>query len=184
MRLESGREIYCDSKLERRFAAYLFKCGFATDGKSEALELEYSSASMSGKKYYPDFVFRLYDGRIAVVEMKNLSSLGYHLNIAKYEALKKYCAENGYLYAEIAKDEQANRYVSAEIVASMPADGELIGAINAALEEAGAFGADDWERYKLEHGTTVRELQTVLLNEPRFKNIDRRGGVNIVEADI
>ena len=66
----------------------------------------------------------------------------------------------------------------------MPADGELFGAINAALEEAGAFGADDWERYKLEHGTTVRELQTVLLNEPRFKNIDRRGGVNIVEADI
>ena len=183
LRLESGREIYCDSKLERRFAAYLFKCGFATDGKSEALELEYSSASMSGKKYYPDFVFRLYDGRIAVVEMKNLSSLSYHLNIAKYEALKKYCTENGYLYAEIAKDEQTNRYVSAEIVASMPADEELIGAINAAIEEAGAFGADDWERYKLEHGTTVRELQTVLLNEPRFKNIDRRGGVNIVEAD-
>ena len=184
LRLPGGREVYCDSKLERRFIAYLFRCGYCTDCKSESLELEYSSASMAGKKYFPDFVLKLHDGRVAVVEMKNLSSLGYHLNIAKYEALKKFCTENGYLYAEVAKDEAAGRYVSAEIVAARPVDEALAAAIRTALDEAGVFSAADWAQYKAEHpDATDIALQTVLLNEPAFKNIDRRGGVNIVSAE-
>ena len=184
LRLPGGREVYCDSKLERRFIAYLFRCGYCTDCKSESLELEYSSASMAGKKYFPDFVLKLHDGRVAVVEMKNLSSLGYHLNIAKYEALKKFCTENGYLYAEVAKDEAAGRYVSAEIVAARPVDEALAAAIRTALDEAGVFSAADWAQYKAAHpDVTDIALQTVLLNEPAFKNIDRRGGVNIVSAE-
>ena len=184
LRLPGGREVYCDSKLERRFIAYLFKCGYCTDCKSESLELEYASASMAGKRYFPDFVLKLHDGRVAVVEMKNLSSLGYHLNIAKYEALKKFCTENGYLYAEVAKDEAAGRYVSAEIVAARPVDEALAAAIRTALDEAGVFSAADWAQYKAAHpDVTDSALQTVLLNEPAFKNIDRRGSVNIVSAE-
>ena len=38
--------------------------------------------------------------------------------------------------------------------------------------------------YKAAHpDVTDIALQTVLLNEPAFKNIDRRGGVNIVSAE-
>lgn len=183
LRLPNGRELYCDSKLERRFLAYLFKSGFASDAKSEALELEYSSARMSGKKYYPDFVLKLHDGRVAVLEMKNLSAVGYHLNIAKYAALKQFCRENGYLYAEIAKDEAAGRYVSAEELAAMPVDSALESEIDRALEERGVFSAQDWQEYRSARAASDAALQTVLLNCPRFKNTDRRGGVNIVSAD-
>ena len=46
------------------------------------------------------------------------------------------------------------------------------------------FSAADWAQYKAAHpDVTDIALQTVLLNEPAFKNIDRRGGVNIVSAE-
>jgi Holliday junction DNA helicase RuvB len=166
-----SRELYCDSKLERRFISYLFKKGFITDAKSEALELEYSSDSMSGKRYFPDFVLKLYDGRIAVVELKNLSSVGYHLNIAKYEALKSYCAENGYLYAEVAKDYESDRYVSAEQLKAKEVNNELKKFVYDKIENNGICTAED-----LKNGMFANvDIVNLLLNDRSLKNIDRTG---------
>ena len=171
LRLPQGREIYCDSKLERRFLSYLFRTGFAADAKSEAVELKYDSASMTDKTYYPDFVVRLHDGRVAVIEMKNLSSIGYHLNIDKYEALAKWCGENGYVYGEIAKDFGENRYVSAAQLKAAPVNEALATFVYERILAAGKCTADDLAGF----GYDERELIGLLLNDRKLKNIDRTG---------
>lgn len=167
----SGREIYCDSKLERRFISYLFKKGCIKDAKGEALELEYSSGSMSGKRYFPDFVVKLHDDTIVVIEMKNLSSIGYHLNIDKYDALVAFCVANGYRYAEIAKDFEDNRYISAEQIKALPVNEQLKAFISNKIESAGYCSAEDLGQIKYD----IKDLICILLNDRSLKNIDRTG---------
>ncbi len=171
--LKAGtREIYCDSKLERRFLAYLFKKGCVKDAKGEALELEYSSDSMSGKRYFPDFVLKLYDDTIAVVEMKNLPAFGYHLNIDKYEALARFCAENGYRYAEIGKDPETNRYVSAEQIKARPVNERLKEYIRNKIKQNGSCTEADLKAARAD----VKDIVCILLNDRTLKNSDRTGG--------
>ena len=179
--LKTGkRELYCDSKLERRFLSYIFGKGFATDAKTEGLELTYSSRQMSGKHYYPDFILKLYDGTVAVVEMKNLSSVGNHLNIDKYEALKEFCTQNGYRYAEIAKDHVINRYVSAEDIKRGPINDALYGYILDKVKENGVCTTADLDEFIYD----ARDLACILMNDRNLKNIDRTGNMpQIVNAD-
>ena len=180
LKVNGAHELYCDSHLERRFMKNLFTNGFITDARSEALELEYASARMQGKRYFPDFVMKLYDGRVAVVEMKNLSSMGYHLNIDKYESLAAFCREQGYLYAEIARDGESRHYVSAEQLKGMPVNTALAAFIRGKIEENGICSQSDL----LEFGYDVKELITVLLNDRSLKNIDRTGAnPQIVSAE-
>ena len=172
------RTIYCDSKLERRFLSYLFEKGFIVDAKSECLELTYSSSVKDGKKYYPDFCLKLYDGTIAIIELKNLSSMGYHLNVDKYEALKTFCNEKGYKFAEIAKNYEANRYVSAEEIKKLPINKNLQKFIKDKISQNGVCCLADLE----EIGFNVVELITILLNDRSLKNIDRTGVNPIINS--
>ncbi len=175
-----NRKLYCDSKLERRFLNYIFGKGFATDAKTEALELEYSSGKMSGKRYFADFVLKLYDGTVAVVEMKNLSSIGYHLNVDKYEALEKFCTENGYRYAEIAKDYKENRYVSTDELKKRSQNRQLHDFIKSKIAENGICTPTDLESVNCD----VNDLVCILLNDRSIKNVDRTGNLpQIVSAE-
>ena len=171
VKLPTDRFVYCDSKLERRFIQYLFEKGYLLDAKSEALELEYSSQQTDNKKYYPDFVLKLYNNKIAIVEMKNMATIGYHLNIDKYEALKNYCNQNHYLYAEIAKDYDNNRYISVEEMIAKPINQSLLDFINDKITTNGVCSADDLNSF----GYKLEELNTILLNDRNLKNIDRVG---------
>ena len=173
------RTIYCDSKLERRFLSYLFEKGFLVDAKSESVELYYSSSVADGKKYYPDFCMKLYDGTIAIVEMKNLSSMGYHLNVDKYETLKSFCNEKGYKFAEIAKDNEANRYISAEEIKNLPINNGLQKFIKNKIQQNNVCCLTDLEEY----GYNVIELITILFNDRSLKNIDRTGANPIITTE-
>lgn len=176
------RNLYCDSKLERRFIAYLSSCGYIKDIKTQCLALEYQNDSGSSKLYYPDFFLLTYDGKVAIVEMKNISSMSYHLNMAKYEALKTYALENGYGYAEIGKDEKNNCYVSAEELASRPVNQSLKEHILSVISEregeegGGYFGKDDFAVYlSANPGCDPLDVHILLLQSGELKNVDRSG---------
>ena len=166
-----SRDIYCDSKLERRFLTYLLKNGFIKDVKAEALEICYDSSEMSGKRYFPDFCMKLHDDTIAVVEMKNLLSIGYHLNVDKYEALKRYCNEKGYRYAQVAKDYDENVYISAEQIADRETNIDLKNYIVSKIDENGICTFTDLQEY----GFEPKDLVNILLLDRTLKNIDRTG---------
>lgn len=175
LKFDNGRELYCDSKLEYRFLKYLYESGFIQDAKSECIELYYDSSEGEGKRYYPDFAIKLYDGRIALLEMKNLDVMGYHLNISKYNALQNYAKETGYLYAEIAKDYDKNRYCSFEQIKDRDINEELRSYIYEQIEKNGVCTLDDIENVFLYDENTVKDLITVLANDRRFRNLDRFG---------
>lgn len=178
--LDNGRKVYCDSKLERRFLAYMFKKGYITDAKSEFAELEYDSSACSGKKYYPDFAVRLYDGRIAIVEMKNLAAMGYHLNVDKYECLADFCTAQGFMYAEICKDYGDKRYYSAEQIKRDFFDKDLESFVCAKAEENGVCTKKDLEGFAR---YDVKKLVALLLRNRKFKNVDRTGQNPIITID-
>ncbi len=165
-----NNDLYCDSVLERKFLALLFAKGYITDARSEALELEYASAKMSGKTYYPDFVLKLHDGTVAILEMKNFTSMGNHLNMAKYEALKEYCRNHGFKYAEVAK--YGKRYVSAQQLLGEQVNDKLRAFVSDKINECGSCTLDDLKEF----GYDERELVVLLLNDKTLKNVDRTGG--------
>jgi hypothetical protein len=176
------RTLICDSKLECNFASAMAGVGFMHDIKAQTLEIPYYSGSLSNRRYFPDFVVKDFKDRIAVIEMKNFMMLSYHLNIDKYEELKRYCETAGYGYAEIAKEYDADDYVSVEMLKNAPVNRDLEAFIIARIEENGAQKSDptfreaDLAEYCETHGKVERrDLYTVLLNNRDLKNVDRVG---------
>ena len=125
---------------------------------------------MSGKTYYPDFVLKLHDGTVAILEMKNFTSMGNHLNMAKYEALKEYCRNHGFKYAEVAK--YGKRYVSAQQLLGEQVNDKLRAFVSDKINECGSCTLDDLKEF----GYDERELVVLLLNDKTLKNVDRTGG--------
>jgi len=176
------RILICDSFLESRFATMMASVGFLHDIKAQTLEIPYISQELANRRYFPDFVVKDNKDRIAVIEMKNFDMLSYHLNIDKYEHLMRYCEQKGYGYAEVAKEYDADTYVSVEMLKSAPVDRELEQFIIERIEKngnetgEGMFREKDFADYVAAHGKTDRKkLYTVLLNNRALKNVDRIG---------
>ena len=176
------RTISCDSFLESRFATCLAATGYVKDLKAQTVELAYISQELANHRYFPDFVIKDYKGRVAIIEMKNFEMMSYHLNIDKYEELRRFCESKGYGYAEIMKANGANSYVSLDMMANAPVNAILEAYILETIERTGnatgegCFTPKDFDAYIAEHGPTEKsEIFTILLNNRRLKNIDRIG---------
>lgn len=90
-----GRKVSFDSLLER---TYLLKLEHA-DSVVYYLEQPFLvNYEFEGKprKYRPDIFFLLEDGRGIVVEIKPRFNMALQNNLAKWSALRRYCANNGY----------------------------------------------------------------------------------------
>lgn len=179
---ERKRELICDSFLESRFASCLAQVGYVKDIKAQTLELSYISQALANKRYYPDFVIRDYKGRIAVIEMKNFEMMSYHLNIDKYEKLKEYCVQQGYGYAEIMKEYNAEEYISVEqmlrkeVNQGLSEDVYAVIAQKEARGEEGAYTKEDFDRWLRIAGNEHKtDIFVLLLHDRRLKNIDRAG---------
>lgn len=166
------RTLICDSFLESRFARCMAAVGYLKDIKAQTLELPYISQALANRRYYPDFVIRDYKDRLAVIEMKNFNMMSYHLNIDKYEQLKQYCESNGYGYAEIMKEYNADNYVSVEMIKNLPVNTQLEEYIIQTVQNKGEFTLKDLEGYG---EATKTEIYTILLNNRRLKNVDKVG---------
>lgn len=184
------RELYCDSKLERRFIAYISSCGYVKDIKTQCLTLEYQKVDgASSKQYYPDFFLLTSDGRVVIVEMKNITSMSNHLNMAKYSALERYARSHGYGYAEVGKDERNKCYMSVEQLRSRPVNTKLAEAIERTMAsrqdgQGGYFDQADYDAFVAETKCDPLDVHTLLLNSKELKNVDRTGGLRIVRRDI
>ena len=176
------RTITCDSFLESRFATCMATVGYLKDIKAQTLEIAYISQALANRRYFPDFVIRDYKNRIAVIEMKNFAMLTYHLNLDKYEKMREYCQQNGYGYAEIAKEFNGEKYTSLEQLRLAPINRQLESYIFETIAKkgettgVGEFTEEDFKLYNEQFGDTDRkQLYTVLINNRMLKNIDRVG---------
>lgn len=102
--LKSGKTIECDSRPERNMVKYLDDRDLYICLGSQALCIKYDTAFKKDKNYFPDFVLLTKDYHIAIIEVKSLSSMSYHLNLEKYKALEKYCKKKGFEYMMVDPD--------------------------------------------------------------------------------
>lgn len=83
-----------DSHFELVFASFLEQCpdvaAYAKNYFAVHFKLDYVNASGDIANYYPDFIVRLVDGKMAIVETKGASDLDVPLQMAR---LKQWCAD-------------------------------------------------------------------------------------------
>lgn len=121
--LPNGNQIECDSKSELALLDYLLSKKLAIEIGGQELCIPYDTAFRESVNYYPDLVILTKDYHIAIIEVKPIKAMSYHINIEKYNALKLYCEENGYEYMMVdpARDymtfeELKNKHVPQDIV--------------------------------------------------------------------
>ena len=94
-----------DSHLELRFASFLESCNevlaYAKNYFAVHFKIDYVNADGSISNYYPDFIVKLKDGRVFIVETKGQKDLDVPL---KMERLKQWCEDTNAAQAETAFD--------------------------------------------------------------------------------
>ncbi len=94
-----------DSHLELRFASFLEECSdvvsYAKNYMAVHFKLDYVNADGNISNYYPDFLVKLTDGRIVVVETKGQQDLDVP---AKMERLRQWCEDINRIQADATYD--------------------------------------------------------------------------------
>jgi len=94
-----------DSQLEIRFAGFLEKCddvvSYAKNYLAVHFKLDYVNATDEISNYYPDFLVKLSDGRVVVVETKGLEDLDVPLKMAR---LKQWCEDVNRVQPDVKYD--------------------------------------------------------------------------------
>ncbi|HEV7671926.1 MAG TPA: DEAD/DEAH box helicase family protein [Thermoanaerobaculia bacterium] len=94
-----------DSPLELRFASFLEGCGdvvsFGKNYMAVSFKLDYVNADGDISNYYPDFMVKLADRRIFIVETKGLEDLDVPL---KMERLRQWCEDSNRAQADVEYD--------------------------------------------------------------------------------
>lgn len=100
--VDGGFPLILNDYAETHFLSLIASSGFASSIRGQTKRIDYLKPwATTPSPYYPDFIFRTYDGRIAFVEIKSILGMAQDENIAKMEALFSYCKANGYLAAYI-----------------------------------------------------------------------------------
>lgn len=94
-----------DSHLELRFASFLEACGevqsYAKNFFAVHFKIDYVNADGSISNYYPDFIVKLKDGRVFIVETKGQEDLDVPL---KMERLRQWCEDTNVAQSETYYD--------------------------------------------------------------------------------
>lgn len=94
-----------DSHFELEFASFLESCGdvisYAKNYPSVHFKLDYVNADGNISNYYPDFLVKLYDGQIVVVETKGLADLDVPL---KMQRLCQWCEDVTAIQPDVSYD--------------------------------------------------------------------------------
>jgi type III restriction enzyme len=94
-----------DSQLELRFAAFLEGCSdvvsYAKNYMAVHFKLDYVNAGGDISNYYPDFMVKLSDKRIVIVETKGLEDVDVPLKIAR---LRQWCEDINRVQTDVAYD--------------------------------------------------------------------------------
>ena len=94
-----------DSSLELDFAAFLENCGdvvsYAKNYLAVHFKLDYINTDGDISNYYPDFLVRLSDGQVVIVETKGLEDRDVPL---KMERLRQWCEDIGRVQKNVAYD--------------------------------------------------------------------------------
>jgi hypothetical protein len=96
--VDGGMPLILNDKAETHFLDLITRSGYASSIRGQTKRIDYVKPwASTPSPYYPDFIFRTYDGRVVFVEIKSILGMAQDENIVKMESLFSYCYENGYL---------------------------------------------------------------------------------------
>ncbi len=93
-----GYLFHCDSLEEVSILKKLSKKMFYKHMRGQSFSIPYTRNTKKKRLYFPDIVMLTHDDRIAIIEVKQTRMMSYFEYILKYEAMKQYCIEKGYIY--------------------------------------------------------------------------------------
>lgn len=102
-----NKEFEYESFSEKNVLEMLDQNEDIVDIKVQSLVISYTLHNKT-YNYYPDFQLLFKDGRMAIIEIKNIYSMGEHIVREKYKALKAFCEKYGIGYLMI--DDRMNNY--------------------------------------------------------------------------
>lgn len=115
---KSKLPVHHDSGEEIKVLTQLDKCKCVKEIKTQSLKIEYiPTHTKKVKTYYPDIQVLLDGGKLAIIEVKPIHEMINWNVMRKYNALKKYCKENGYACTMLDKDLFTFEDLKKEIVA-------------------------------------------------------------------
>ena len=134
-----GVDVYYESELEHQILLFLEEYDEVIYYKEQPLALNYDYFGRK-RTYFPDILIVFKDGRAALIEIKPRLTMALYENWCKYEALKKYCEENGLGYCMTDGRNSFEYYRAAQF--DIPANMES--ALMSELES----GIIDWNGFK------------------------------------
>lgn len=139
LKLDNGYVYKADSKQEISTLKKLISHDAFKRLKGQCISIPYR---FGGKDhlYYPDFIFLTNTNKIIILEVKEVAQMNTKVNIKKYEALKRYCLRNGYLYLMCNKN-----FVTYEELSKRNGNGHVNSIIDKALDEKGNFNYSDYK---------------------------------------
>lgn len=93
---KNNYEIEYESNLEYNVLTILEKSNLVEYYQVQPLIINYGEKNE--RKYYPDIICKLTDGRGFLIEVKPTFNMFEYRNLVKYDALKNYCIKNGLGY--------------------------------------------------------------------------------------
>lgn len=131
--------------------------------------------------YYPDFVILTQTNKIIIMEVKEIAQMNAKQNIRKYEALKRYCEKNGYLY--IMCDKSFKPY---EKLSNYSTNNKTEKAIDDALEEKGYFDYSDFKELTAgkDHKKVKKIRDSIGIYVKSHKKVKMVGDMTFRSADF
>lgn len=180
------RKLPFASKSEEKMINYLIKSKLIDNVGVQNLLLHYDSNYSKNKDYYPDIAILTKDNHIGIIEVKNTNHMTYHLNINKYNALKEYCLQNGYLYMMIDPD---NKYLTFEELKTKNINNEVRILVDNWIEEnkdtKNCFtrkDVDQWYKEFFENKMSKKSFETQILSLIIQYGLYNRGNKTIFEV--
>lgn len=90
-----GRPVAYDSKTEGRVLQHLEAHPAVRAYQEQPLAIPYEHEGRS-RRYFPDILMHLYDGRVVLIEVKPPLYMAASVNLSKWGAMKALCTERGY----------------------------------------------------------------------------------------
>jgi hypothetical protein len=153
-----GRVVNFNSEPEWKTYLALKENGYIQSFRAQSLMIPYASYLSYGKQYFPDFVFLTSEGYLAIVESKPTSNMNTYMVRCKYEALKQYCEERGFIFAMV--DE---RLTSFERIKAQKINHPVTQYFDAIFDEVGIFNDEALKLiYQKFPQYTHKEIKAVL----------------------
>ena len=104
--------------------------------------------------YYPDFIILTQTNKIIIMEVKEIAQMSTKQNLKKYDALKRYCEKNGYLYIMCDKT-----FKPFEKLGKLTVSSKVETAIDNKLKEKGYFDYSDFK--ELTKGKDHKKVKSI-----------------------